>query len=159
MTDIKTLPRQATAAGRAVSDVRALRNRLAEESPAFKAAIDTEAEAEGFCREIREELRKQRKIQGLDQSVAGKRLDMSQSAVSKIEKGEGDIGAKTIFRYARALGLHPVCVFMPADPETLAAFEDAMNRPRTACPPRQKAEVELIRNISNAVAGFVREIE
>jgi transcriptional regulator with XRE-family HTH domain len=122
-------------------------------------------------------LGKQRKIKGLDQSTAGKSMDMSQSAVSKIETGEGDIGMKTIFRYARALGLHPVCVFMPADPETLAAFEHAIKNPSRraasghigtvptpprAAPapaPRQKAEVDLIRNISNAVAGFVREIE
>jgi transcriptional regulator with XRE-family HTH domain len=39
---------------------------------------------------------------------------MSQSAVSRFEKGEGDIGLMTLCRYATSLGLQPAITFVPA---------------------------------------------
>jgi transcriptional regulator with XRE-family HTH domain len=98
--------------GKAVKAIRALRSQLTEMNPAFGDAVALEDEAERFCREARSSLREQRKAQGLDQSDVAKLLDMTQSAVSKIESGEGDIGMKTVFRYAQALGLIPVFTLM-----------------------------------------------
>jgi transcriptional regulator with XRE-family HTH domain len=98
--------------GKAVKAIRTLRSQLTEMNPAFSDAVALEDEAERFCREVRGNLRDQRKAHGLDQSAVAELLDMTQSAVSKIESGEGDIGMKTVFRYANALGLIPVFTLM-----------------------------------------------
>jgi transcriptional regulator with XRE-family HTH domain len=154
--------------GKAVSAVRAMRNRLADESPAFKAAINAEAEAESFCREIRDDLRRQREAQKIEQGVLGKRLDMGQSAVSKIETGEGDIGVKTIFRHARALGLRPVCFFVPtiaigkaSGTTDVAQIQEIAERQTVAAVEAiQKAEVGLIRkSVSDAVSNALAELK
>lgn len=165
--------------GEAADGVRVMRDRLARQNPEFKAAVDLEVEAEDFCREIRDDLRHHRKLNGFDQSAIAKRLDMSQSAISKIETADGDIGVKTIFRYARALGLHPVCVFVPAAEQVFdipdiemsgnvsrAAAVRALD-PLGAALAFQKAELGLIRDmcksVSNAMrgamAGFVQRVD
>jgi transcriptional regulator with XRE-family HTH domain len=168
-----TAPTQSDAA----AGVRVMRDRLARQSPEFKVAVDLEEEAENFCREIRDDLRQHRRLKGLDQGAIGKRLDMSQSAISKIETAEGDVGVKTIFRYARALGLHPVCVFVPAVEQMFDFCEKAQAEndtevvlarelsPLRAAMAFQKAEMILIRNMcksvsdamTGAMVGLVRE--
>jgi transcriptional regulator with XRE-family HTH domain len=105
-------PMEGKKEGKAVKAIRALRSQLTEMNPAFSGAVALEDAAERFCREVRENLRDQRKAHGLDQSAVAEILDMTQSAVSKIESGEGDIGMKTVFRYANALGLIPVFTLM-----------------------------------------------
>ena len=107
--------------GKAVKAIRALRSQLTEMNPAFSDAVALEDDAERFCREARSNLREQRKAQGLDQGAVAKLLDMTQSAVSKIESGEGDIGMKTVFRYAQALGLIPVFTLMKDSSRLLPA--------------------------------------
>jgi transcriptional regulator with XRE-family HTH domain len=140
--------------GKAVAGIRALRSQLAEENPSFVEAVALEDDAERFCREVRGSLRDQRKAQGLDQSAVAKRLDMTQSAVSKIESGEGDIGMKTIFRYAHALGLLPVCVFLPDSSQMFAKQTGA------AAKAARDLQTELVKDTSNAmssaIAGFAR---
>jgi transcriptional regulator with XRE-family HTH domain len=95
----------------AVRSLRAYRNRLAAEIPEFRQAVDVEAEAEAFCRSMREQLRDLRKSSGFDQAALGEKIGLTQSAVSRIERGTGDIGLKTLFRYARALGRKPFATF------------------------------------------------
>jgi transcriptional regulator with XRE-family HTH domain len=168
-----------TGEAEAIVGVHAMRDRLARQSPEFKAAVDLEREAEDFCREIRDDLRQQRRLKGLDQGAVATRLDMGQSAVSKIETADGDIGIKTIFRYARALGLHPVCVFVPAAEQIFEVcdLDQSGNVARAAavmaCNPVvaagafQKAELGLIRDMCKSVsvamrgamAGIVRGID
>jgi transcriptional regulator with XRE-family HTH domain len=181
MSKLKHAPLEASlpAQSNAAAGIRSMRDRLAQKSPGFKAAVDLEEEAENFCQEIRKDLRQQRKLKGFDQRAMGKRLDMSQSAVSKIETAEGDMGVKTLFRYAQALGLHPVCVFVPAVEHVFGFYDKAQPEnasrmvtakefaPLRAAMAFQKAEVGLIRDMcksvsdamTGAMAGLVREIE
>lgn len=95
---------------KALEGVRALRDRLSSKSEAFSNAV---RETEAFCQVVRQELRARRKALGVEQKDIAERMDISQPAVSKIENGEGDIGLKSIARYASAIGLKPVILFIP----------------------------------------------
>lgn len=140
--------------GKAVAGIRALRSQLAEENPAFGDAVALADEAESFCRVVRGNLREQRKARGLDQSAVARLLDMTQSAVSKIESGEGDIGMKTVFRYAHALSLLPVCVFVPDSSQLFAKGTGA------AAKAARDIQTGLVKDtsdvMSSALAGFAR---
>lgn len=105
---------------KAVAGIRALRERLAEDSPAYAEAVALEREAEAFCQSIRGELRKRRKAKKLDQQELGLLIGLTQSAISRIERSEGDIGLKSIYRYARALGLRPFIAFTPSAEDLLS---------------------------------------
>jgi transcriptional regulator with XRE-family HTH domain len=103
-----------SAVPKAVAGIRALRERLAEDAPGYGAAVQFERDAEAFCQAVRGELRKRRKLKKLDQEELGASIGLTQSAISRIERSEGDIGLKSIYRYASALGLHPVVTFTPS---------------------------------------------
>jgi transcriptional regulator with XRE-family HTH domain len=135
--------------GKAIKGIRALRTRMAAENPAFAAAVDMESQADSFCRMIRASLREQRMAQNLDQSEIAARLDMTQSAVSKIENGEGDIGMKTIFRYAQALGLLPMYTFM-VDSRRLFPAEAA-----AAIEAVENFKTDIVNSASQAVSDVV----
>jgi transcriptional regulator with XRE-family HTH domain len=140
--------------GKAVEGIRDLRMWLAEGNPDYSNAVSLENDAEGFCRDVRLRLREHRKARGLDQTAVGKLLDMTQSAVSKIESSEGDLGMKSVFRYAHALGLVPVCVFLP-DSSRLFPKEAVMTA--KAAHNLQTALVnDTSKAVSSAVAGFAR---
>jgi transcriptional regulator with XRE-family HTH domain len=138
-------------AGKAVEAFRDLRAQLTEQNPAYAAAVELENAAEGFCRDVRAALREQRKAQGRDQAEVAALLDMTQSAVSKIETGEGDLGLKSVFRYARALGLIPVCVLQPDNSQLFA--EDS-NAARVA----RELQTAFVKETSKAMASAVAEI-
>jgi transcriptional regulator with XRE-family HTH domain len=146
------LPRKAREDDKAVAGVRAFRRRLAETVPAYGEAVALENEAEAFCRELRLSLREQRKRAGLDQRALADRLDMTQSAVSKIESGEGDFGLKTLFRYAQALGLRPVCGFIPTGTAETEAEKAA-----------QQFQIDFVKEafgkVSSAAAGIARALK
>ncbi|MCB2102624.1 MAG: helix-turn-helix transcriptional regulator [Rhodobacterales bacterium] len=149
MTKTKT----AETTPRAVAGVRALRDRLAEEVPEFGEAVRLGADAEAFCRAVRQALRAHRKNQHLEQGDLGERLDLSQSAVSRMERGQGDLGLKSVYRYARALGLQPIITFAPSaesimagqvgevDAESLRLAMDFVNDERA----------RLLRTVSNGL--------
>jgi transcriptional regulator with XRE-family HTH domain len=152
MPDVKQAQARAKAAvkeGKAIEGIRALRAQLAEDNPAYAVAVDLENEAERFSREVRNTLREQRKAQKLDQSELAARLDMTQSAVSKIESGDGDLGVKTVFRYAHALGLIPVCLLLPDSsqlfPKSAAAAAKAA----------QHLQTDFVKETSNAMSSAV----
>ncbi len=50
------------------------------------------------------ELAAQRQSAGLSQTVVAARMGTSQSAVARLEAGEGDVRASTLERYAAAIG-------------------------------------------------------
>jgi transcriptional regulator with XRE-family HTH domain len=154
MTNVKypEPPRQAgVKAGKAVEAIRDMRAQLAEHNPAYAAAMDLENEAEGFCRDVRAALREQRKAQDLDQAEVAALLDMTQSAVSKIETGEGDLGLKTVFRYARALGLIPVCVLQPDNSQL---FPEGSNAAQVT----RELQTAFVKETSKAMSSAVAEI-
>jgi transcriptional regulator with XRE-family HTH domain len=147
------LPRKAREDSKAVAGVRALRRRLAETIPAYQEAVARETDAEAFCRELRASLRDQRKGLGIDQRTLAERLDMTQSAVSKIENGEGDFGVKTLFRYAQALGLRPVCGFIQTGAPAATEAEKAA----------QQFQIDFVKEtfgkVSSAAAGIARALK
>jgi phasin family protein len=95
--------------------IRAISEDLSKEIPEYANAARVEAKAEAFCQTVRSKLRAERNARGLDQQHLADRLDLSQSAVSKIEAAEGDLGLKTLYRYAAALGLEPTVQFAHRD--------------------------------------------
>ena len=157
--------------GKAITGIRAMRERLARKSELFRAAIDFEAEAERFCQEVRSNLRDLRVERKLDQSSLAKQLDLSQSAVSKIETSAGDIGIKTIFRYAHAVGLRPVCVFIPSAEQLIKETPQRRSGAQTtavAMSPKaavafEEVQVKLVRSVSDSVSsvmnGLARAID
>jgi transcriptional regulator with XRE-family HTH domain len=117
--------RRNDAVPQAVAAIRALRDRLAEEGPRYGAAVLFERDAEAFCQAVRSELRKRRRQKKLNQQELGAAVGLTQSAISRIERSEGDIGLKSIYRYATALGLQPVVTFTPSVDDLLGERGDA----------------------------------
>ena len=86
-------------------------DRTAATVPGFADALREEAEHLAFCREMRSDLKRLRKSMGVTQRELAARMEMSQSAVSRIENAGGDLGLTTLRRYAGALGMQPVMCF------------------------------------------------
>ena len=155
----KTAKRSSPA--RAVADIRKLRDRLAREIPAFADAVQLEREIDEFCRAVRKDLRDQRKQRGIDQTELGDRMDLSQSAVSKIETAEGDLGLKTVFRYANAVGLRPVIVFIPSTDSILAAEQAPADAPETdwnKALALQDAQVSFLQQVSSDASALLSNL-
>jgi len=85
--------------------IAALRTKLAKDYPQFADAVSFEQKIEGQCRLLRLALRLTREKLGIEQSKAAERMQVGQPMISRIENGAGDIGLKTLFRYAAALNL------------------------------------------------------
>lgn len=98
----------------ALSQLGALRDRLAAADAGFDEAARLERHAEAFCDRVRADLKAYRLAQNINQKELAKRLDLSQSAISKAENGRGDLSLKTVFRIAAALGFAPVVAFESA---------------------------------------------
>ncbi|MEA3033721.1 MAG: hypothetical protein QOH86_1737 [Sphingomonadales bacterium] len=92
---------------RAREGLAGFRDRLREEIPAITDALDVEEWAEAYCDAVRDAMRAQRRAAGLDQRAVARAMDISQSAVSRLENGRGDLGLKSLYRYARAIGIEP----------------------------------------------------
>ena len=88
---------------------------ISSENDDFAKAIEKEKTFYDYCSSVRGELVKLRKAAKLNQDDLAERLGMSQSAISRMERGIGDIGLATIARYASALGLRPVVAFGPVE--------------------------------------------
>jgi transcriptional regulator with XRE-family HTH domain len=138
----------------ALSQLGALRDRLAAADPKFKAAVQLERAAEVFCDKVRTDLKAHRLALGLNQKELGKLIDFSQSAISKVENGGGDLSLKTLFRVAGALGLNPILSLASAAKDSeathlshadAAALADAVKR-------------DLIREIPDIVQDAVARL-
>ena len=88
---------------------------ISSENDDFSKAIEKDKAFYEFCSLVRAELVKLRKANDLNQDELAERLGMSQSAISRMERGIGDIGLATIARYASAMGLQPVVAFGPME--------------------------------------------
>ena len=91
--------------------LREIVRRTAATVPEFADALAEEEEHLTFCREMRSDLKRLRESMGITQSELAAKMEMSQSAVSRIENGGGDVGLITLRRYAAALGMQPVVSF------------------------------------------------
>lgn len=101
----------------AQSDLKRFTDQLSEQSPAFAEAMSLEAWTDELSRRVREELRQKRDRSELSQTEVAKRMGVDQSAISKLENGNGDIGLKTLMRFAIALNYVPLIVFAPCPQE------------------------------------------
>lgn len=113
--------------------LQALVERVAAEVPEFAVALENEETHLAFCRKLRSDLKQLRESIGYTQTELAEELQMSQSAVAKFEKGDGDIGVVTLCRYANALGMQPSVSFTPAsasylEPTKLKVTVKAMER-------------------------------
>ena len=131
----------------ALSQLSALRDRLAAANPEFEAAARMEREAEVFCDKVRTDLKSHRLALGLHQNELAERVQLSQSAISKIENGRGDLNLKTVFRIAAALGFNPVVAFTSS---TTHAVEAPATTSETAALVEAVQE-DLIRQIPDIV--------
>lgn len=140
----------------ALSQLGALRNRLASASPEFAAAAQLEHDAETFCEKVRTELKTHRLQLGLNQTELAERLGLSQSAISKIENSHGDLNFKTVFRIAAALGLNPVVAFASAShaiADTNAGTAESEQYAATAAALVGAVQEDLIRQIPEIIQG------
>ncbi|MGH7042968.1 MAG: helix-turn-helix domain-containing protein [Acetobacteraceae bacterium] len=92
----------------ALQGLATMRDVLRHEVPGFGEAEAQARDADAFAAAVRADLRAHRRALGLDQTAFGARLGLSQSAISKIETGSGELGLGTVARYAEALGCRPV---------------------------------------------------
>jgi len=84
-------------------------------------------------------LREARESQGLSQVELGKRLGVTQSQVTRIERGTSDIRLSTLVETAHALGLEPVLIpkpLLPAVRHLLAKQKGGIESTLTAPPKR-----------------------
>lgn len=88
--------------------------KVGEEAPNFARALQEEDTHLQVCKKVREDLKQLRDNMKIRQADIAANLQISQSGVSKIESGEGDIGLLTLCRYAGALGMQPTVTFSPA---------------------------------------------
>jgi transcriptional regulator with XRE-family HTH domain len=96
---------------------------LEAENSGFADEVAAERERYEFIDGIRRQLTALRKDCGVNQVEMGRRMEMSQSAISHFERGFGDIGMMTILRYVAALDLKPDLRFVPLSDEVIVASE------------------------------------
>ncbi len=85
------------------------------------------------------QLREARKSQGLSQVELGERLGVTQSQITRIERGASDIRLSTLVETAHALGLEPVLIPKPLLPAVrhLLAKQKGGIEPPLSTPPRR----------------------
>lgn len=153
-------PSKPATTGRALDGIAAMRTVYGRDNPEVEAAHSVEREAEAFCAMVRAQLKQRRKALGWDQARAAKELNISQSAISKIEGGHGDIGLKTVFRYASALERQPLVVLAPL-PQEIATVLCRPNvvyapsaRPTTRHGEAHIESKEFLTSLVGALAGI-----
>jgi DNA-binding XRE family transcriptional regulator len=96
---------------KAEAGLRSMRERLRKDNPPFAKASDLEAQANALCALVRKMLCELRSSRDVKQAELAGRMGLTQSAISKIETGHGDVSLRTVYRYASALGMRPVLEF------------------------------------------------
>lgn len=142
---------------------RQFRAELEAENPAFRGASDRGRRAKAFAERSRDDLRAFRIELHLEQTDLANAVGYSQSAISKVEKGQTELTLVMLYRLADAMGLRPVVSFVPAarvlasgslkrgSPEHERAIEIAQAI--------ESAQVEMLRrmpHLMDAMAKIVR---
>lgn len=118
---------------------------ISSENDEFSRAIEKDKAFYEFCSSVRAELVKLRRAAKLNQDDVAERLGMSQSAISRMERGIGDVGLATVARYASALGLRPVVAFGPLESNS-HRVKEGLEVAKTA---RRSAEIRLRKPFSD----------
>ena len=120
----------------ALAGIAALNAKIASEVPGYAEGLAATRGAHDYAQALRMKLIESRKNRRIDQTEIANRMGITQSAVSKIETGTGDIGLQTLFRYARALELTLRLDLVPATEEKAKA--------RAAMPEKVSASYHLM---------------
>lgn len=144
-------PVKAASGPGALAQLGALRERLAQADPVFAAGARVEQDAKAFCQQIRDDLKAHRLAANLTQADLARQLDLTQSAISKLESGRGELSLKMLFRIADAIGVHPLMVFVYASHSQSA---EAVEAPVAAAAEALSARAA---EISAALVGAVQE--
>ena len=139
---------------KALAGIDEIKQELSAGNPQFAAALGEEADAEKFCRSVRDDLKSKRQQKKIDQTELGRRLDMSQSAVSKVEIGSGDLGLKTLYRFADELGFRPIVLLVPSHREA-SRFK---GRQVGDIAQIELTEKELLRQLSDSVSQAMQTL-
>lgn len=139
---------------KALAGIAALRDELGRDNPEFQAADAAERKASAFCSGLRRELRALRESRDIDQAALGERMGLSQSAISKIETGRGDVGLKTLCRYADALGFEPVVLYLPT-PEAMTEMVPGLEAAHLAATHAIDAQAMFLKRISALVPDLM----
>jgi transcriptional regulator with XRE-family HTH domain len=107
------------------SDTAGMLERYSRGRPHVISATEKEQRVEEFCRGIRAKLKDIREQLGLDQTDVAIAMEIGQPTVSRIENGTGDIGLKTLCRYADAVGMRPYIAFMPSHSQLMEQIAEA----------------------------------
>jgi transcriptional regulator with XRE-family HTH domain len=161
--------RKSASKAKALQGLQKIRETLRKSAPGFDTAEASVQDAEAFSASVKAELRRRRKEIKLGQTQIGAMLDLGQSAISKIEKGRGDLGLETLYQYAEALGLRPAVVFVQtaesfAGSQTSALPEVNQQQLPEAYAVKASAvegiQVALLRTVTDCMpgimAGFVK---
>src|SRR5574337_2111936 len=135
-----------------LSQLGALRNRLAAGDSKFNAAARVERDAEALWDAVRSDLKSYRHTLGVSQKELAERVELGQPAISKIESGRGDLSLKSVFSIADALGLRPVRAVAPAT----HAGEERL--PAAAAALAGAVQEDLIRKIPEIVQEAVARV-
>jgi transcriptional regulator with XRE-family HTH domain len=147
----------------ALKDIADLQDTLRRDSPKYVAAERSEEAAETFCYTIRKGLRDHRKALRIDQEHVAGHLNVTQSAISKLETGAGDLSLKTLYRFSEALGLRPVVNFVQSASsvaEALGTKDVEVSTMSSEVPIStavERLQVEMLRVISEAFPKAITE--
>jgi HTH-type transcriptional regulator/antitoxin HipB len=159
-----------SATSKALQGLENIRRTLRQSNSAFEIAEASLKNAEAFSASVSNQLRQRRKAAGLDQSDIGEKLDVSQSAISKVELGQAELGLETLYEYAEALGLRPAVMFiqsarsivdrMPCYGAPLDAAQEAIPAPIYAMEAAavEVMQVALLQSVSGCMPGMMSEI-
>lgn len=84
-----------------------LRYALEAQNPAFKKAADNRRMAETMAEHLRTALKRTRKKARIRQTTLAEIMGTTQSSISALETGPGDLGMITLFRYLKGLRINP----------------------------------------------------
>ena len=94
-------------AARKAGSINELRDVLEAQYPAFKEAADSRRMAEAMAEHLRAALKRTRKNARISQTTLAEIMGTTQSSISALETGPGDLGVVTLFRYLEGLRINP----------------------------------------------------
>jgi len=94
-------------AARSAQSLDELRTVLETRNPAFRKAADERRCAEAMVDHLRAALKRTRKRVHIRQAQLAATMGTTQSSVSAVENGSGDLGMVTLFKYLEGLNVDP----------------------------------------------------
>lgn len=106
---------------------------------------------------VGEQIRIYRKNRNLTQELLGERVDLPQSYIGAIERGERNISLDTLERIMDALGVKPEELFGSARFDSDGAKEKLIDKIIVSLRKRNTKELSLIYNLINDLVRIIEE--